>query len=79
MVSHELRTPLTAIVGDSRLLLRQAHGTLTPKQLETRGDLPRRPTLNDSSTSVDVSGRGGTNRADARALDRVTSSSRWDG
>jgi len=34
MVSHELRTPLTAIVGYSRLLLRQAHGTLTPKQLE---------------------------------------------
>ena len=34
MVSHELRTPLTAIVGYSRLLLRQGHGTLTPKQLE---------------------------------------------
>jgi signal transduction histidine kinase/CheY-like chemotaxis protein len=34
MVSHELRTPLTAIVGYSRLLLRQAHGPLTPKQLE---------------------------------------------
>src|SRR5262245_28339602 len=34
MVSHELRTPLTAIVGYSRLLLRQAHGTLTPKQVE---------------------------------------------
>ena len=34
MVSHELRTPLTAIVGYSRLLLRQAHGTLSPKQLE---------------------------------------------
>jgi len=34
MVSHELRTPLTAIVGYSRLLLRQAHGTLTPKQIE---------------------------------------------
>jgi signal transduction histidine kinase/ActR/RegA family two-component response regulator len=34
MVSHELRTPLTSIVGYSRLLLRQAHGPLTPKQLE---------------------------------------------
>ena len=34
MVSHELRTPLTAIVGYSRLLLRQVHGPLTPKQAE---------------------------------------------
>jgi signal transduction histidine kinase/CheY-like chemotaxis protein len=34
MVSHELRTPLTAIVGYSRLLLRQVHGPLTPKQIE---------------------------------------------
>jgi signal transduction histidine kinase/ActR/RegA family two-component response regulator len=34
MVSHELRTPLTAIVGYSRLLTRQVHGPLTPKQLE---------------------------------------------
>ena len=34
MVSHELRTPLTAIVGYSRLLLRQVHGTLSPKQIE---------------------------------------------
>jgi CheY-like chemotaxis protein/anti-sigma regulatory factor (Ser/Thr protein kinase) len=34
MVSHELRTPLTAIIGYSRLLIRQVHGTLTPKQLE---------------------------------------------
>jgi signal transduction histidine kinase/CheY-like chemotaxis protein len=34
MVSHELRTPLTSIVGYSRLLLRQVHGSLTPKQLE---------------------------------------------
>ena len=34
MVSHELRTPLTAIVGYSRLLLRQVHGPLTPKQTE---------------------------------------------
>src|SRR5438876_1692533 len=34
MVSHELRTPLTAIIGYSRLLMRQVHGTLTPKQLE---------------------------------------------
>src|SRR5712692_1706168 len=34
MVSHELRTPLTAIIGYSRLLIRQAHGTLTPKQLD---------------------------------------------
>jgi signal transduction histidine kinase/ActR/RegA family two-component response regulator len=34
MVSHELRTPLTAIIGYSRLLSRQVHGTLTPKQLE---------------------------------------------
>src|SRR4029453_15955059 len=34
MVSHELRTPLTAIIGYSRLLLRQAHGSLTPKQME---------------------------------------------
>ncbi len=34
MVSHELRTPLTAIIGYSRLLTRQVHGTLTPKQLE---------------------------------------------
>src|SRR5947209_10771857 len=32
MVSHELRTPLTAIVGYSRLLMRQVHGPLTPKQ-----------------------------------------------
>ena len=34
MVSHELRTPLTAIIGYSRLLLRQVHGPLSPKQLE---------------------------------------------
>jgi signal transduction histidine kinase/ActR/RegA family two-component response regulator len=34
MVSHELRTPLTAIIGYSRLLMRQVHGKLTPKQLE---------------------------------------------
>jgi signal transduction histidine kinase/ActR/RegA family two-component response regulator len=34
MVSHELRTPLTAIIGYSRLLSRQVHGTLTAKQLE---------------------------------------------
>src|SRR5512145_1243040 len=34
MVSHELRTPLTAIIGYSRLLSRQVHGPLTPKQLE---------------------------------------------
>src|SRR5262245_5062733 len=34
MVSHELRTPLTAIIGYSRLLLRQAHGPLNPRQLE---------------------------------------------
>jgi signal transduction histidine kinase/ActR/RegA family two-component response regulator len=34
MVSHELRTPLTAIIGYSRLLSRQVHGTLSPKQLE---------------------------------------------
>src|SRR5262245_49486702 len=34
MVSHELRTPLTAIIGYSRLLIRQVHGTLTGKQLE---------------------------------------------
>jgi signal transduction histidine kinase/ActR/RegA family two-component response regulator len=34
MVSHELRTPLTAIVGYSRLLLRQVHGPLAPKQIE---------------------------------------------
>ncbi len=34
MVSHELRTPLTAIVGYSRLLIRQVHGPLSPKQLE---------------------------------------------
>jgi len=34
MVSHELRTPLTAIIGYSRLVLRQVHGTLTPKQAE---------------------------------------------
>jgi len=34
MVSHELRTPLTAIVGYSRLLLRQVHGALAPKQVE---------------------------------------------
>jgi signal transduction histidine kinase/ActR/RegA family two-component response regulator len=34
MVSHELRTPLTAIIGYGRLLLRQVHGKLTPKQLE---------------------------------------------
>jgi signal transduction histidine kinase/ActR/RegA family two-component response regulator len=34
MVSHELRTPLTAIIGYSRLLMRQVHGRLSPKQLE---------------------------------------------
>ncbi len=34
MVSHELRTPLTAIIGYSRLLLRQVHGPLTAKQTE---------------------------------------------
>jgi signal transduction histidine kinase/ActR/RegA family two-component response regulator len=34
MVSHELRTPLTAIIGYSRLLMRQVHGPLTAKQLE---------------------------------------------
>jgi signal transduction histidine kinase/CheY-like chemotaxis protein len=34
MVSHELRTPLTAIIGYSRLLIRQVHGPLSPKQLE---------------------------------------------
>ena len=34
MVSHELRTPLTAIIGYSRLLMRQVHGALTPKQVE---------------------------------------------
>jgi len=34
MVSHELRTPLTAIVGYSRLLIRQVHGPLNAKQTE---------------------------------------------
>jgi signal transduction histidine kinase/CheY-like chemotaxis protein len=34
MVSHELRTPLTAIIGYSRLLLRQVHGVLNPRQVE---------------------------------------------
>jgi signal transduction histidine kinase/CheY-like chemotaxis protein len=34
MVSHELRTPLTAIIGYSRLLLRQVHGPLNPRQHE---------------------------------------------
>ena len=34
MVSHELRTPLTAIIGYSRLLSRQVHGPLSPRQLE---------------------------------------------
>jgi signal transduction histidine kinase/CheY-like chemotaxis protein len=34
MVSHELRTPLTAIVGYSRLLLREGHGPLNARQRE---------------------------------------------
>ena len=34
MVSHELRTPLTAIIGYSRLLMRQVHGSLSPRQME---------------------------------------------
>lgn len=34
MVSHELRTPLTAIIGYSRLLLRQIHGPMNTRQLE---------------------------------------------
>jgi signal transduction histidine kinase/ActR/RegA family two-component response regulator len=34
MVSHELRTPLTAIIGYSRLLMRQVYGPLSTKQLE---------------------------------------------
>jgi signal transduction histidine kinase/CheY-like chemotaxis protein len=34
MVSHELRTPLTAIIGYSRLLLRQVHGSMNPRQIE---------------------------------------------
>jgi CheY-like chemotaxis protein len=34
MVSHELRTPLTAIIGYSRLLIRQVHGALSAKQIE---------------------------------------------
>jgi signal transduction histidine kinase/ActR/RegA family two-component response regulator len=34
MVSHELRTPLTAIIGYSRLLMRQVYGPLSGKQLE---------------------------------------------
>ena len=34
MVSHELRTPLTAIIGYSRLLMRQVYGPLSDKQLE---------------------------------------------
>jgi signal transduction histidine kinase/ActR/RegA family two-component response regulator len=34
MVSHELRTPLTAIVGYSRLLLRESHGPLNVRQRE---------------------------------------------
>jgi signal transduction histidine kinase/ActR/RegA family two-component response regulator len=34
MVIHELRTPLTAIIGYSRLLMRQVYGPLSAKQLE---------------------------------------------
>src|SRR6266850_4525349 len=34
MVSHELRTPLTAIIGYSRLMIRQVHGPLSAKQVE---------------------------------------------
>ena len=41
MVSHELRTPLTAIVGYSRLLLRQVHGPLAPKQIEQQEAISR--------------------------------------
>jgi signal transduction histidine kinase/ActR/RegA family two-component response regulator len=41
MVSHELRTPLTAIIGYSRLLMRQVHGTLTAKQLEQQEAIVR--------------------------------------
>jgi len=32
-ISHELRTPMNAILGFSRLLLRQSQGTLAPKQI----------------------------------------------
>ena len=41
MVSHELRTPLTAIIGYSRLLMRQVYGPLSPKQLEQQAAIFR--------------------------------------
>src|SRR5262249_5516818 len=57
MVSHELRTPLTAIVGYSRLLLRQVHGPLTPKQIEQQEAIFRsaQPVTEPTIELLDVS------------------------
>ena len=39
--NHELRTPLSSIIGYARILRRDAHGVMTPLQLENLDDLMR--------------------------------------